>query len=186
MSRRDHSVKELRQKLAQRSFAPNEIDEAIAHCEHYGWLNDARVAEMLLRHGISKGHGLSRIRQDSQRKGISNSLIELAAETLEFDWYEHARDVALVSLVHSVSLLKQKTRKSRPSGCATSNTAVLTLTRFVTRLTLKTDRLTFLPFPQYTHSNRTIYASLARKLCALAMVVYNDRYFDNDQCRLKH
>ncbi|WWE59106.1 recombination regulator RecX [Parasalinivibrio latis] len=80
--------------MAQRSFAANEIDEAIAHCEHYGWLNDARVAEMLLRHGISKGHGLSRIRQDCQRKGISASLTDQATESLEFDWYEHAREIA--------------------------------------------------------------------------------------------
>lgn len=94
LSRRDHSELELRQKLTQRQCPPEEIDAAIEHCLFHNWLDDKRFAEMLLRHGASKGHGWQRICFDAKRKGISTSLLEIAQENQQHDWFELAKDLA--------------------------------------------------------------------------------------------
>lgn len=94
LARRDHSELELRQKLAQRQCPPEEIDAAIAHCLYHQWLDDNRFAAMLLRHGVSKGHGWQRICFDAKRKGISTALLEAAQENQQHDWYELAKDLA--------------------------------------------------------------------------------------------
>ena len=94
LSRRDHSELELRQKLAQRQCPPEEIDAAIEHCLFRNWLDDKRFAEMLLRHGASKGHGWHRICLDAKRKGISASLMEMAQENQQHDWFELAKELA--------------------------------------------------------------------------------------------
>ncbi|WP_374189257.1 regulatory protein RecX [Grimontia hollisae] len=94
LSRRDHSELELRQKLAQRQCSPEDIDAAIEHCLAHTWLDDKRFAEMLLRHGASKGHGWQRICFDAKRKGISVALLEAAQENQQHDWFELAKDLA--------------------------------------------------------------------------------------------
>ncbi|MBV7297754.1 recombination regulator RecX [Enterovibrio sp. NIFS-20-8] len=94
LSRRDHSELELRQKLAQRQCPADEIDAAIEHCLYHNWLDDKRFAEMLLRHGVGKGHGWQRICFDAKRKGISTALLETAQDSQQHDWYELAKELA--------------------------------------------------------------------------------------------
>jgi len=57
------------------------------------FLNDHRFVEAYIRYGIGRGHGLMRIRQDLQRKGIDKSLLADALESLETDWFELAADL---------------------------------------------------------------------------------------------
>lgn len=94
LSRRDHAEKELRQKLKNRGYSAGEVEEAIAYCQDYNWLDDARYAGMMLRSGIAKGWGSLRIRQEMKIKGVHDTLISQALEACEQDWYAHARDIA--------------------------------------------------------------------------------------------
>ena len=94
LSRRDHAEQELQQKLLARGFEPAEVDEAVALCQDYNWLDDARFAERLLNNGIAKGWGLLRIRQEMAHKGIHEEVVSQLFEDDEFDWFEHAREVA--------------------------------------------------------------------------------------------
>ncbi|MDV5171523.1 recombination regulator RecX [Photobacterium rosenbergii] len=94
LSRRDHAEQELQQKLLARGYEPGEVDEAVALCQDYNWLDDARFAERLLNNGIAKGWGLLRIRQEMEFKGIHEEVIRQLFEDDEFDWFEHARNVA--------------------------------------------------------------------------------------------
>lgn len=57
------------------------------------FLNDNRFVEAYIRYGIGRGHGLMRIRQDLQRKGIEQTLLADALESLEADWFELAADL---------------------------------------------------------------------------------------------
>lgn len=94
LSRRDHAEKELRQKLKNRGYSPEEVAEAIAYCQDYHWLDDARYAGMMLRNGIAKGWGSLRIRQEMKLKGVHDTIVRQTLEACEHDWYEQARDVA--------------------------------------------------------------------------------------------
>ena len=94
LSRRDHAEQELQQKLLVRGFEQEEVDEAVALCQDYNWLDDARFAERLLNNGIAKGWGLLRIRQEMAHKGIHEEVVSQLFEDDEFDWFEHAREVA--------------------------------------------------------------------------------------------
>lgn len=94
LSRRDHAEQELQQKLLARGFEQEEVDEAVALCQDYNWLDDARFAERLLNNGVAKGWGLLRIRQEMAHKGIHEDVVSQLFEDDEFDWFEHAREVA--------------------------------------------------------------------------------------------
>ncbi|AJR07564.1 recombination regulator RecX [Photobacterium gaetbulicola] len=94
LSRRDHAEQELQQKLLARGYEHAEVDEAVTLCQDYNWLDDARFAERLLNNGIAKGGGLLRIRQEMAFKGIHEEVVSQLFEDDDFDWFEHAREVA--------------------------------------------------------------------------------------------
>ena len=45
LARREHAEAELRQKLSQREFAAEEIEQALDELKQGGWLSDARFCE---------------------------------------------------------------------------------------------------------------------------------------------
>ncbi len=87
---RDHSEKELLQKLRQKGYAEG-AEEALAKLKDYGYLDDARFAA---RYAAElqrvKHYGKRRIEQELYRKGVSRDVI---AETLESMTFE-AEDLA--------------------------------------------------------------------------------------------
>ncbi|UIP28438.1 recombination regulator RecX [Photobacterium sp. TLY01] len=94
LSRRDHAKRELQQKLKQRGYSEQEVSDAVAYCQDYNWLDDARYAAMAVRNGVSKGWGMLRIKQEMKMKGVHDLCIKQALEEAEVDWFEQARAVA--------------------------------------------------------------------------------------------
>lgn len=114
LSRRDHTEKELRQKLTTKGYCIEDIEEAIVFCQGHNWLDDARYAAMIMRNGVAKGWGALRIEQEMQQKGIHDTIINQTMTENEIDWYEHARDVALRKFGNSeVDSPKDKARRFR-------------------------------------------------------------------------
>lgn len=54
LSAREHTEKELREKLSQRSFTESEIDEAIERVKREGFLSEERFAEIFIRSRLRK------------------------------------------------------------------------------------------------------------------------------------
>lgn len=71
LNRRPLSVEELRKKLREKDCDPSDIEEVIALCLDYGFLNDGEYAQMLVRHYAAKSYGPGRIRQEFKRRGIA-------------------------------------------------------------------------------------------------------------------
>ncbi|MDV2857124.1 MULTISPECIES: regulatory protein RecX [Oceanimonas] len=92
LSRRDHSRRELEQKLRQREFEQEAITRTLNKLEQQQWLQDARFAEVQVRQHIYKKHGPQRIRAELQRKGVHPDEIATALEQEETDWFELARE----------------------------------------------------------------------------------------------
>lgn len=76
LTRRDHSVAELRRKLVQRSIEKEVIDQVIGECRRLNYLDDDRFAKGLIRHIKRKGRGPQYLKQDFHRRGLKGAEIE--------------------------------------------------------------------------------------------------------------
>lgn len=92
LARREHSRKELRQKLARRGEI-SVIDAVLDQLEDNGYLSDQRFTESFVRMRVAQGHGLVRISFDLKQKGIDPALLEQALKCEPVDWCAHAADV---------------------------------------------------------------------------------------------
>lgn len=85
LSRRDHSVKELRTKLLRTSDEKN-ADKAIEKMLELGYLDDEKYARTLLSHLINdKKMSKSFIKQEMFKRGIDASIIADCLEEVEID-----------------------------------------------------------------------------------------------------
>ena len=80
LTRRDHSRYELVQKLNQRGFSREDIDNAISACERFDYINDIRTAQMYIRQLKRKGYGKKRIKLALNKKGLKGSRIQVILE----------------------------------------------------------------------------------------------------------
>jgi len=73
---RDHSKYELVQKLKQRGFSREVIDDAISSCERFDYINDERTAQVYIRQLKRKGYGKKRIRLELNKKGLKGTRLQ--------------------------------------------------------------------------------------------------------------
>ena len=82
---RDHSEKELLQKLRQKGFADG-AEEAMEKLKSYGYLDDSRFALRFAQElQRVKHYGKKRIEQELYRKGVSRAVVGDTLEQLDFD-----------------------------------------------------------------------------------------------------
>jgi len=82
---RDHSKSELKRKLKQRGFSPEDIAKAVSECERLDYINDERTARVFIDQMIRKGCGLNRIRHEMNKKGLQGQRIENILCEIESD-----------------------------------------------------------------------------------------------------
>ena len=95
LTRRDHSRYEVRQKLKQRGFGPEEIRAAVAECERFNYIDDERTAQVYIGQLVRRGFGFRRIAIELKKKGLQGRNIEeiLEQQQVEIDEREIARRV---------------------------------------------------------------------------------------------
>ncbi|HEB57459.1 MAG TPA: regulatory protein RecX [Gammaproteobacteria bacterium] len=93
LARREHSRRELEQKLAARDFDKNEISDALDRLVADGLLSDARFAESFVNARIQRGKGPVKIQIELKQRGVDDALISQYLNTQEANWYEQARRV---------------------------------------------------------------------------------------------
>lgn len=85
LSRRDHSIKELRQKLI-RTVDEKNADKAIDKMIDYGYLDDEKYAENLVKYlSTAKNMSSNFIKQEMYKRGISPDIISNVLEDSEID-----------------------------------------------------------------------------------------------------
>ncbi|MCK5893950.1 MAG: regulatory protein RecX [Endozoicomonadaceae bacterium] len=94
LARREHSRKELWQKLLIRADTEASLEIVLAALESERLLSDERFAEVFVRSCIHRGLGPVRIKQELLQKGISSELIALHMEACDEDWLQQARGVS--------------------------------------------------------------------------------------------
>lgn len=98
LARREHSERELHQKLCRKSELELEVgvifndvaNTVIERLKDIGYLSNVRYAQMLLRSRYARGYGPLRLQQELQQAGVENELIALSFEEFEEDWFESA------------------------------------------------------------------------------------------------
>lgn len=94
LARREYSEFELRNKMQEKAFSEEEIENALAHCQQKNWQSDKRFAENYLNARSQRGYGINRIKQElRQLKGVSSDIIEEVFEETEIDWESLALNV---------------------------------------------------------------------------------------------
>ena len=80
---RDHSEKEIRQKLS-RKYDAHSVDTAVEKLVDLGLVNDRRYAELLTRELFErKKYGKNRVRSELFRKGIDSDILNEVLEAYE-------------------------------------------------------------------------------------------------------
>lgn len=77
LERCDRTEKEMRQKLKEREYTPDEIDETVEFLKEYRYINDAEYAGRYIRVYSSK-KSIRQIHYNLEQKGISRDLMEAA------------------------------------------------------------------------------------------------------------
>ena len=76
LSRREHSVLEIRDKLKKRDFDEAEIEQTILELQQGDWLSDKRFAEAYIRMRQQKGFGPMRIAIELNERGVKQSIVD--------------------------------------------------------------------------------------------------------------
>ncbi len=108
LGRRDHSEKELREKIGRKTDNQQWIETVISECFEYDYLNDARFTENFIRSSQNKGFGITRIKRDLLRKGIEQNELANAFAT-NHDYI--AATVTLLSGKYSKRLANQSIKQ---------------------------------------------------------------------------
>ncbi len=74
---RDRTERELRQKLKEREYGPEEIEETVLFLKEYRYLDDEAYAGRYIRSCASR-KSRRQIRADLERKGVSREVIDLS------------------------------------------------------------------------------------------------------------
>lgn len=94
LARREHSQKELLDKLALRGFQRDDVEPVIEALAEQNWQNDERYAECYVRQRIANGYGPVRIRYELQQRGIDGGDLDAQAEE-QGGWQNLLLDVYL-------------------------------------------------------------------------------------------
>lgn len=90
LSRREHSTKELTQKLSKKAYSSDDIKQVIAFLLDEDYLSNIRFAESVIRNKVSRGYGWNAIRQELKLKGVNSEIYTGVLDELKVDWYTQA------------------------------------------------------------------------------------------------
>ncbi|MDE2343942.1 MAG: recombination regulator RecX [Betaproteobacteria bacterium] len=112
LGRREHTRHELARKLAVHAETPEALDTLLETLAEEGLLSDARAAEAVLR--VRSGrHGLLRIRQELQQRGVPEDVAASALETARGEELASARQVWSRKFSHLPTNADERARQGR-------------------------------------------------------------------------
>lgn len=92
VAKREYNSHTLSTKLTQLGAPTDHIDTVLSDFIERRWIDETRYCELFIRAQLNKGHGLMRIKQEAQQKGIPSDVLNKELGTLEIDWFQLARE----------------------------------------------------------------------------------------------
>ncbi|MDD5578043.1 MAG: regulatory protein RecX [Methylobacter sp.] len=102
LARREHSRKELLDKLVIKGFNKDEAFAVIDELVLQGWQNDQRYAESYARYRIQKGYGPIRIAYELRQKGIDAATLEEIMRKAAGNWMDLLEQVYTRKYKHDI------------------------------------------------------------------------------------
>jgi len=82
LDKRDYARQELINKLTEKGETEEDATEVADRFVELGIIDDARYSAIVVRHYAAKGYGMSRIKNELYRRGISKDLWDSALEEM--------------------------------------------------------------------------------------------------------
>jgi len=108
LTRREHSLLELQNKLALKGFNRLEVGTVVGVLAEQGWQSNQRFAESYARHRIKKGFGPIKIAYELKQKGVENLNLDEVVLEVTGDWDTLLEQVYLKKYSEQVELTKQQ------------------------------------------------------------------------------
>lgn len=93
LARREHSRRELEQKLARKEFDESEISAALDRLVEDDLLSDARFAESFVNARKQRGSGPLKIQAELKLRGVNEEIVSQYLDLQDAGWYERAHEV---------------------------------------------------------------------------------------------
>lgn len=90
LARREHSQRELRNKLLAKAFDASLITAVTDELAAQNLLSDERFAKLYIEQRSRRGYGPMRIQQELHQRGIAPEFIEQALSAQQNNWAEYA------------------------------------------------------------------------------------------------
>ena len=112
LARREHSRRELGDKLAAKSFDPDVIRNVLDELEREGLISSGRFAESFVAARAARGQGPVRIARELAERGVESPRDWI--DDARYDWNRLARDVRRKKFGEALpSSFKEKARQAR-------------------------------------------------------------------------
>ncbi|MDO9162761.1 MAG: regulatory protein RecX [Methylococcaceae bacterium] len=86
LTQREHSQKELLDKLALRGFTKEDVLPVVEDLADKGWQSDIRYAESYARSRIMKGYGPARVAYELKQNGVEINTLDQIVQTVADSW----------------------------------------------------------------------------------------------------
>jgi regulatory protein len=93
LARREYSSAELHDKLVKVGCVPELAAQIVERLQSERLLSDERFVEMLIASRRRRGIGPLRVRQDLERKGVAQDIVERWLNPNDREWVELVREV---------------------------------------------------------------------------------------------
>jgi regulatory protein len=113
LAMREHSIKELQQKLLRKFEDLELIDLAIDNLKDRDLQSDTRFAYAYIQMKIRQGKGPVRIGYDLREKGVDQSLIETAISEHDDEWCALAKEIKLRKFGSGVLSNQERAKQMR-------------------------------------------------------------------------
>ncbi len=114
LARREHSQKELLNKLLIKGFNKDDILAVIEELALQGWQNDLRYAESYARHRIQKGYGPVSVTYELRQNGVDAVNLEDLVQKTAGSWMDLLEQVYIKRYGHDSFLdRKEWAKRSR-------------------------------------------------------------------------
>ena len=114
LARREHSRRELRDKLLLRGYEDDEITPALQRLSREGLLSDERFAESFIHSRMQRGSGPVKIRAELRQRGVADEIIAGLLDERDCVWLERAEAVRSKKFGAALPVeFKEKARQAR-------------------------------------------------------------------------
>ncbi len=111
LARREHSQKELFNKLMTKGYSKENIENVVTELAEQDLQNDCRFMESYARHRIAKGYGPVRIKYELQQKGIEDYDLGSIVEETAGSWAEQLNNIYTRKYQGACSITRQEWAK---------------------------------------------------------------------------